>query len=245
MATKRHLNKAPIREALVDVQFEAPLTLERLQTFVDSVRDKFRDVSTVWEQALGFEVSPGVEPRANEASSTPVGFRLSDEARVLIARRTGFTYSRLPPYEDWDELRQAGKEMWDKFVEIARPDLVNRTAVRYINLLPLPIVNEEFATYLTAAPTVPAKLPQGLASFLQRVVMVDPTGNRVAVVTQALEGPPLVEGRVQVLLDIDAIRTKTMQSTDAGVWESLDDLRHFKNDIFFEYITEPTARLFE
>jgi len=245
MARKRHLDKAPIREALIDIQFEPPLAMETLHAFVDAVKAGFTDVTTVWEQALGFELMPGTAVRAHNSPSSAVGFRLSGERRVLIARTTSFTYSRLPPYEDWEDLRKAAKELWDRFLEVGKPETVTRTAVRYINVLPLPMKNEEFSVFLTASPTVPAKLPQGLASFLQRVVMVDSEAKRHAIVTQALEESRPVDGRIQVILDIDAIRAKTMGSGEAGVWDSLDNLREFKNDIFFEHITEPTAELFE
>lgn len=244
MARKRHLNNAPIREGLVDIQFEPTVSMETLQVFASAVKAEFAEQTTVWQQAFGFQVGPdGTAAGQQERSS--VGLRLADKERVLIVRTNGFTYSRLPPYQDWHELRASAKLLWDTFLEIVRPETVTRTAVRYINVLPLPMGTEDFSVFLNASPVVPDALPQGLASFLQRVIMVDPEGNRQAIVTQALEDSQPTEGRVNVILDIDAIRPKRLASISEEVWSGLDTLRDFKNDIFFEHITERTAELFE
>lgn len=246
MAKQRHLKNAPIREGLIDIQFEPPVPMERLQAFVDSVKNRFAETSTLWQQALGFELKVGaaaavIPPQA----ATAVGFRFQDARHVLMIRVNGFTFSRLPPYADWDELSAGAKAFWEQFVDIVRPETVNRLAVRYINVLPLPIKGEDFSVYLTAAPIVPGHLPQGLASFLQRVVMVDPDRNCQAIVTQAIEESQPTDGRVQLFLDIDAFQVRRFDGRDSALWSSLDSLRDFKNDIFFAHITEPTAEIFE
>lgn len=230
----------------MDIHFEPALPMEVLTAFNETIRREFADCTTLWQQALDFEVLEGGAGVArHEASTAPIGYRLSDKSRVLIVRTTGFTYSRLPPYKDWDELRESAKRLWELFLGMARPETVNRIAVRYINVLPLPIQTEDFSVFLKAAPVVPTGLPQGLASFLQRVVMIDPQGNRQAIVTQAMEASQPTDGRVQIILDIDTFRSRRIGGGSPEVWSGLDSLRDFKNDIFFEHITERTAELFQ
>lgn len=120
-------------------------------------------------------------------------------------------------------------------------------AVRFINLLPLPVPFDDFSEYLTAAPNVPPNLPQGLSAFLQRVVIVDPAQNRKAIVTQALEESEISvqTGTVGIFLDIDTFRVARVDSPNPEVWAVLDQLRDFKNAIFFDHITEKTAELFQ
>lgn len=245
MAEKRHLKNAPIREGLVDIHFEPPVPMEVLKSFEAKVRSRFSESKTLWQQAVGFEMAKGGGVTRQEATQSAIGYRLADATRVLICRTNGFTYSRLPQYLDWDDLRQAAKSLWDEFLHDAKPQIVTRLAVRYINVLPLPMGDEDFSEYLEAGPIIPKGLPQGLASFLHRVVMIDPAGNRQAIVTQALESTAQVGKTVDVILDIDAIRALRIESASDQVWLGLEALRDFKNDIFFQHITERTARLFE
>jgi uncharacterized protein (TIGR04255 family) len=244
MATQRHLKNAPIREGLIDIQFEQ-VPMERLKSFSDSVKSEFTEAATLWQGALGFEVRAGQLPLTLDKRSAAVGFRLSRAEHVLMIRTNGFTVSRLAPYQDWDELKKWATHYWSMFVEATNPEMVNRMAVRYINVLPIPLGKADFREFLVTAPDIPQELPQSLGSFLQRVVMIDPEGNRHAAVTQVLEDSELTEGRVEFILDIDAVRDCRLSPNDAKLWEGLDSLRDFKNKIFFEFITEKTARLFE
>jgi len=245
MAKQRYLKNAPIREGLIDIQFEPAVPMERLQAFVERVKGGFSQTAVLWQAALGFELSQNKVAALPEGKpSASVGFRLAEPTHVLMARMNGFTYSRLAPYQDWDELRKAGKLLWEQFHEIVRPEVVSRMAVRYINVLPLPIGNDDFSEFLNAAPQVPGVLPQSLASFLQRVVIVDEVGKRQAIVTQAMEEGQPIDGRTHFFLDIDVFRPCRLPGNDDALWSGLDDLRQFKNDIFFEFITEKTAELF-
>lgn len=40
-----------------------------------------------------------------------------------------------------------------------------------------------------------------------------------------------------VIFDIEASRSVEFDPTDAGIWNVLDELRHFKNRIFFNSLT--------
>jgi uncharacterized protein (TIGR04255 family) len=46
-------------------------------------------------------------------------------------------------------------------------------------------------------------------------------------------------------LDIDAYRQKQFDVQDKSLFETFDGLRKLKNDIFFNSITEETAKLLE
>jgi len=221
--------------------------MENLKSFESLVRERFAESKTLWHQEVGFGVSSegGLEVTRQGASRAPIGFRMEDKERVLIFRTNGFTYSKLAPYKKWNDLREAAKALWAEFVQVVKPEVVTRIAVRYVNVLPLPVDLDDFSSFLEAAPSVPKALPQGLASFLQRVVMVDPQQGRQAIVTQALENSQQAGNTVDVILDIDAFRQIRAASSADEVWSGLDNLRDFKNDIFFEHITERTASIFE
>ncbi len=249
MATQRHLNNAPIREGIIDIHFEPSVSLKALEGFADSVKGQFEKSSKLWQQAFKISLNGAEGSAETGLPGGVIGVRLEAPERgyVVILRTTGFTFSRLEPYEDWTELTAAAKPLWSAFVVAVKPETVNRIAVRYINSLPLPAKLHEFSEYLTAPPTVPAELPQGLGSFVQRIGMVDPENDRQAIITQALEEsqPGLAQDEISVFLDIDTFRKMRVDARDTAVWQGLDDLRDFKNKIFFSYITEKTAELLQ
>ncbi len=247
MATPRHLNKAPIREALIDIQFEPQISLATLREFVDAVNQKFDRQANIWQQSFGIEFAKEGDSKSSSEQSV-LGWRLDSDERGLVvqARINGFSISKLAPYKDWKEIKAAAKEIWEQFVRITKPTTVSRVAVRYINALEIPLPIADFSDYLTASPQVPTALPQALTAFLQRVIMVDPKTRCVAAVTQALEEPQAGTqlGAITIFLDIDCFTVKVIAPDTEELWETLDDLRDYKNTIFFEHITERTAELY-
>lgn len=247
MVAPRHLEHAPIREGLVDIQFEPQIPIERIERFADALATEFPRRTRIWQHSFGVEMNATGEP-TSAASGASVGVRLESDppGRVLSLRTSGFAFSQLAPYKDWAALKERARPLWETFIRELRPEVVTRMAVRFINLLPLPVPFDDFSKYLTAGPNVPPNLPQGLSAFLQRVVIVDPAKNLKAIVTQALEESQvsLKTGTVGIFLDIDTFRVVQVDAGSQDVWATLDELRDFKNAIFFDHITEEAAELF-
>jgi uncharacterized protein (TIGR04255 family) len=120
-------------------------------------------------------------------------------------------------------------------------------ATRYINNLRLPMQDgEDFGVYLTKPPEVPEGLPQSLSSFLQRVVLHDKALDVHATVTQIFEPIPSgnLPSAIPVILDVDAFRVAEFQIPGPGIWDCLQELRDFKNRVFFESLTEKAIELY-
>ena len=246
MAVQRHLSRAPAREALIDIEFESPASLEAIDAFIANAAKDFKRRTDLSEAFIGFR-SDGSGTRA---SQTVIGRRLdSDEPpHVLQCRRSGFTFSRLSPYGEWAELRGAAQGWWDQFYRTIGPRTVTRIAVRYVNAITLPLPITDFTDYLVCPPRLPPSLPQGVSGFLQRVIVPDDVNNCTCIVTQALEDQPAVSSggaSITVLLDIDVFRITRIEDADmAQVWAGLDELRVQKNRMFFEHLTEKAMEMF-
>ena len=110
-------------------------------------------------------------------------------------------------------------------------------ATRFINSVQFPLRHgDNLETYLTAPPRVPENLPQGISSFLQRVVVQDAQTQASIIVTQLLE-PPLEEGPPPVILDLDAFREAEFAPGGREAWACLEELRGLKNRFFFASLT--------
>jgi uncharacterized protein (TIGR04255 family) len=245
MANPRaHLNRAPIREALIDITIEPRVSLETIKLRADSLAKTFSKRTDIWEATFGVSFDPDGARHA-KPSKRQLGFRFdsSNPPHVLQARVNGFTFSRLSPYEDWFQLRAAAQECWSHFAKDVAACRVTRIAVRYINALKFPMPIRDFSDLLEAAPQVPADLPQGISNFIHQVAFEDPQGSYRAVVTQALESANPGED-ITVLLDIEVNRNVVAEPTSEGIWNSLDDLRTAKNRIFFSHLTERAVDIF-
>jgi len=247
VARHRFLKNAPIREAIIDLKVAPAVDLTKLEALFESLKKTFPKQELMRLATFGLEFGP-LELRPSRIEGTVHGRRLvsADERYIVQLRVDGFTFSRLPPYEKWEVMREAAKPLWEKFLEHSGAAKVTRAAVRYINVLDLPIPINDFKDYLCAPPEIPQSLPQDLGGFFSRIVIVHRELDAAAVVTQALETS--FEDKVQVILDIDVFREAKQRDwavNDPSVWDTLERMRNFKNQIFFESITEKTAELFE
>jgi uncharacterized protein (TIGR04255 family) len=248
MPQPRHLSNAPITEAIIDfrVKLSAEISIETLNSIHASIIQKYpkRRERKQWRGRI--ELKEALLPNPIPAFKGTDGYLFSteDDKQTVQVRLDGFTFNRLKPYGTWEELRDEARRLWDLYARIATPELITRVAVRYINQLDIPLPIKDFSDYLVAPPTVPENLPQGVNSFLTRVVFHDPAIKVVGIIHQALES---LSGKdvAPIILDIDVFRQATIGINKEDVWELLEKMHDFKNKIFFESVTEKTLRLFE
>ena len=239
------LKKAPITEALIDIRVKLPsdFDVKNINAIYESIKNQYPGTH---EQKIS-EVK--FEPKAKDIvkSSKPEinGYRYvsSDKKQIVQARLDGFTFSRLHPYINWEELRDEAYRLWQLYKDITSPESITRVAVRYINNLNIPMPIRDFSDYLTAPPTVPEGLPQGVTSFLTRIVIHEPSSGANAIITQVLE--QIVTDKAPIILDIDVFRLQPKGVEEKDAWEIIENLRHFKNRIFFKSITKNLREMYK
>jgi uncharacterized protein (TIGR04255 family) len=248
MARPRHLSRAPITEALVDVQVtpKEGLTFDTLKAALEASGFGYYAKGPIMEGLFQFSIPVGGEPQSSSRAAQ-VGFRFhsNDEKYVAQCRLGGFTLSRLPPYEDWEKLKAEASRVWKVYAECLSPRRVTRVANRSINNLRLPMhTGEPYQSYLNKVVDVPEEAPQAVETFFQRFQLVDSeTGARVILtLTQAGAAS---DGVVPVILDLDAFSQTALNPDDREIWATLERLHQLNNRTFFGVITERTAGLYE
>ena len=238
MAVYRHLKNAPITEALIDISVKPSSSVQNAQQ-LDELCAKLKDTypDKKLQQQFKFEFFPGPPPQERKETRF-VGYRLTSAngLQVIQASPDKITFSRLRPYQTWEQLREEAQRIWKIYTEIVKPELITRIATRFINSIEIPLPMRDFSDYLTAAPSIPEKLPQGISSFFTRVVLPDPTTGAVAIVTHALESvvTPKV---VPIIIDIDVFIERIFENHEKA-WATIDMLHDMKNLIFFESVTD-------
>jgi uncharacterized protein (TIGR04255 family) len=247
MPSPRHLPNAPITEAMIDFRVKAR-TAFRPEEFTD-LRGRLREQFPHVDEQRGLQATFGItKGQGHPTVVQDLGlqgyhFKTLDRKTIAQFRVDGFTFNRLHPYTSWDELFPQAMELWRLYCCISVPDAITRLAVRYINRIVLPLGGVTFETYLRTAPVIPPELPQYVSSFLTRVTIHDPTANIAAHVAQALE-TSAPGHQLSVILDIDAYKQREFSRDDPTIEQTFDQLRRFKNVIFFKSLTDDALRLF-
>lgn len=245
MADVRHLSRAPLTEAVVDIRVppHSPSVREALEALADGLRDDYpikseqEQVGAHVEFALGEVVT---EPIANRFH----GFfcRSGDGLSIAQFRVDGFTYNRLRPYTSWDQLFPEAMRLWRLYCEAIPCEGVSRLGLRYINHLSIPS-GSTLTDYVSLAPGTPSRLPGYVQEFLTRIVLYEADDDLAAAVTVVLE--PTGAEEESVLLDVDAFREMQSTADDQEVEETFRALHDFKNQIFFNSVTDTILRRYE
>ncbi len=247
MREPRHLRNAPIAEAIVDFRVKARADFRAAQFAELKARlaDRFPKI----DERRGIEGMVQFGRGKSQAATRDLGlqgyfFKSEDERNIAQYRIDGFTFNRLKPYTSWEGLFPLAMEMWRIYCEVAQPSVVTRLALRYINHVPLPPSMEDFDDYLRAGPVIPQELPQAVSSFLTRVTIHDAERGLAAKVSQALETDAAAK-KLNLILDIDAHKQHDYDTEDPAVAKTFQELRDFKNTIFFNLLTDATLSQFE
>lgn len=247
MATIRHLARAPIVEALLDIRVTLPgaPSYKTLEPFAHLVAEKYPSRRERHQVLAQWQTTPQGEI-THSGSRTPVGYLLTsaDGTEVVQARTDGFSFSRLEPYTSWHEVKAEAKRLWEAYIEVASPDVATRLALRYINRIPLPLPIPDFAEYVTTGPTIAADLPQSLSNFFFNATIPIPEMDMVVVISETIEQVTDDE-KLPLIFDIDASSSVPMEPADSAIWKKFDELCELKDKVFFSSVTDKALELFK
>jgi uncharacterized protein (TIGR04255 family) len=246
-----HLSNAPIVEAVVDLRARPEVSWEE-PAITGQLKARLPDYPTVVSQRE-FQQQVKIHPNSAPESVTHdlgwKGLRLdtADKRHVAQFNRDGFVFSRLQPYEDWEQLVTEARRLWETYLEVARPSQIQRIAVRFINRIELPAQERRFEKYIKPYPKAPVGLPLPFAGFFSQDTLVVPGHPYVVNVVRTLQQPVAQdESGFAVILDID------VQTVDAPmplqkdkIDKRLTEMRWIKDKVFFGSITKFAVESFK
>lgn len=243
MLERRHYSKAPITEALIDLQVNLPseATLAGLNDLFSSISIEYPNQEA--QLIVQGQVTGGANVSAT-ANQTQIGhvFSTHDRKQIFNARLDGFTFSQLAPYERWEFFRDEAKRLWSIYQDAMKPTAVTRLAVRYINRLDIPLPISDLKNFLRTVPEVSADLPQGLSGYFMQLQLPQEDIGAVVILNQAMIPPPSIEF-VSILLDIDVFQDYASPSSDDIFWHHIEKLHSRIDQVFEACITDETREL--
>jgi uncharacterized protein (TIGR04255 family) len=191
---------------------------------------------------VALRAQPNFSATATELGLRGILLRSQDGLDVVQCRLDGFTYNRLKPYTQWEDILPKALAAWEKFVEITAPTTVSRVAVRYINHIPIPGTSQDAIAAVTTGLQLPQEFSGSLKHYTFNAQLSHADGQMNVNLVQAIE-TNIAPDTYTVLLDIDAYRASEtdLPLDSAGLAREFEKLRRYKNQIFFAALTEATT----
>jgi uncharacterized protein (TIGR04255 family) len=240
-----HYPNAPITEAVLDLRVAArpDLRVEELSKAIAGDEVAYPTVEAM--NAVSGSLLVGPATSATNTFTTHIGFvfRHKDGRYIHQARLDGFTFSELPKYSNWKELRDEAFNRWSQYRDIARPVGISRAALRYINRIDVPEPLNDIQSYLRTYPHISEGLPQMTDGYFLQLGIPFARIEGRATIAQAIIQPQK-PGFVSIVLDIDVFREYQSPVSEGEAWSTIDQIRDIKNEIFEACITDKTRELF-
>jgi uncharacterized protein (TIGR04255 family) len=244
---QRHYARAPITEAVIEFQFATPLEFEA----VEETRGIFaKDFPGLNEIAMTMLLPSGSGAPPQMVHSR-IGFRMdnADSTDIVSLTTNAFAYSRLAPYETWQQFSTSALDAYDRLRRKMGYVPVKRIGIRYINRIDVPLnqpqhVPIRLEDYLTIEPKFPEDQLPPLQGFTMQTAHPLSALGCLATITIA-SAPSPVPARMALILDIDVGRNDSVPQSENEIHDLLQTMRVEKNRIFELAITDATRRLFD
>ena len=240
------LQRAPITEAVIDFRAELPpeVALPDLAFFNRGIEAQFSERAERRSIETRIEIQASAPPKVVTPSDQPDGYIFHSRKDLLIAqaRLDGFTLSRLQPYHEGDTFLKQARELWERYVAVARPVKVKRLAIRNINRIEMD-PDAELQRYVLTGPEIARALPQQMLHFFIRIVVPDASG-ALAIINETIAPAAADALKIPLIFDVDAFREVEFAPDAPEIWETLGALRALKNRIFFRSLTVEALEAF-
>ncbi len=237
----------PIIEAVFDINAEVSSRddLKIFDDFYSKIKDRFpeKNESFAIKNSIGFKDGQ-LTPPVSEKVLRGFVYQNKSDAKVVQARFDGFTFNKLKPYFDFEELIEEAKPLWELYKVVINPIRITAISFRYINTIVLPQPVNELKEYFLTYPEIGAGIPQNINNYFYSFEIVDPKSGAIGNVIQTVG--EVTPETASVIFDITALK-KTMinPKQDQEIWTIVKQLREFKNLIFNNSLTTKTKEMFQ
>jgi uncharacterized protein (TIGR04255 family) len=238
-----HLPKAPITEALLEIQVRSrDVDPGIFKALAKELAPEFPRVTERTQIQATWQFNEGAVASSDQQARTEgYVFWSADGLDVAQFRVDGFTLNRLKSYQSWEEWFPRFIRLWTLYTRVVAPSTVSRVAARCINHIPIS-GGESLGSYLTRPPQVPPGVPETVKGFLSRVELSG--GGDPELVVNLVQGivPGTGDNPLLLLLDVEAMVTGTIEPTSVLKW--FDSLHEVRNKAFFQSLTPETVAKF-
>jgi uncharacterized protein (TIGR04255 family) len=108
--------------------------------------------------------------------------------------------------------------------------------------LPLPI--SKIGEFLNTGPKIGEEIQHTLDGFFLRFEIAQAGGDTKAIVSVLRDQSQKSTSHYAIILDIDAFQVVDVKPGDEQIWSKFEEIRNFKNEVFFNSLTNETLNFF-
>jgi uncharacterized protein (TIGR04255 family) len=245
----QHLEHAPIVEAVIEIRtrVEFPWEESALREQLKGKLPNYPKIISQKEFRHELKMKTGQPPEQSFHDLGWKGLRLqsTDDRYIAQFNREGFIFTRLQPYQSWDQFKEEAMRLWNVYAELAKPLEVQRLGVRFINRITLPPGEVRLDDYLVGPPQPPGELDLEIMGFFHQDNLLV-TGYPYVINIVKTVQPPQGAGSDGggLILDIDVFTTEPFERRAGTIDKRLAEMRWLKNKVFYNSLTrEAVERL--
>lgn len=235
------LQNAPIVEAVIQWQVatQTNLTADDLKAELVAQFGQYT-LSPQHRVEAGFSGSP--ESMEVHHRSHWDGYRLTstDGKYICQWKPNTLAFSRLTPYENWQNLMKEAKPFWEAFKKLTAATTIERIGVRFISQIALKR-GERVSDFVKNVKPPLKGLGLRSESFLhQDTIPVENYPYKIRLVRATQPPHPPMSTESCLIVDIDVF---TLEPTSLDQLESrLEEMRFLKNEVFFAFMKDAESK---
>lgn len=237
--------KAPILEAVMAFRWSSPKSLDELEAvlslpaFAHFEKSKPRIHLDASFDFNADEISHEKRQLGYEAA-------LRDGSEIVFLEEHQFVFVQRAPYDRWEYFCEQVCALLDVVVDALKVDEFERVGLRFVNRIDVPVSSGEAINtddYVTVNFNGPREDRGIIEEFQMRVVKpTEKDGVHYALVLATTKAP--MPGFASILLDIDVFTKIAIPARGEKLTKLLAEMRHEKNNIFEECLTDRARDLF-
>lgn len=239
------LKNPPIKEAIIRVSFKDNVDVESLNKFCKS--SFIKENYPIRQNLMALEIKSTMGVKSTTTAHKHEGFLLNcgEGCNKSIQSKVGqLSFHNTDKYLGWELFYEEFKKIWKNYYNtIGRIDII-QLGVRYINQLHFDLpLKDGIEEFLKILPTIPNGINKDLNNFFMQLNIPNDNQTLNGIITQTLRD--VSKNKLQVLLDLNVVKTKNINGSSEEIWQSFDDIRNFKNQLFFNSLTNKTIQQYE
>jgi len=234
------LTKAPIIEAVLEIK-TTPIPVWEENLITGKIKSQFStgytfESENIFQHTMQFQ--PTLFASENKSVMEWNGLRLTSEDKTEIVKvnRDSYVYSRLQPYPGWENFKEKALAGWNDYRAIAGKQNIKRIGIRFINKIEF--VNDELSELFVSSPRTVGEIDKSISGYFQQNVYSFNKGEYGASHIQTIQASDINNQNPSFILDIDVYTSEVLPLEEKDLNNNLEQIRMFKNDIFFGAIKE-------
>jgi len=239
MAQVEQLRFPPITEAVIDfrVTGKSPVTQKDFEPIREALAKDYPIARNIFRGSEGFQFLPIGEVPPQNGIWGGINLASADEKYFATFSPQRCSVSRARPYQNWNHLKNEFLKLWDVYQHALPSASLDQVGLRYFNELEVPVPEKISDIFKAGLAMAPAGF--SLGGFASNCLINDLSRQAVAVLRVASQ-PPGETGRIfRFMVDIDSTKQGPFDLEKTDSWsQAMEDLRNFKNELFFGLLTD-------